>query len=187
MSNEEELSTMAQRGVDTAKELSSSAFEKATRAAQASQGYFDHFCQQSKKLGGHSCATTKHYWNNVPLLRWSVYIFAAFLAIPLALFIGWIVITLGFVSTIAGTGVVVSEGFFGFCGLAVFLPTAGFFAFVAFIIACFAVLTWGGLQGTNIILSKLGIIDRKDLMEYSKQKAASAKGTLQSDYQQHSR
>ena len=143
---EEELSTMAQRGVDTAKELQSTAYEKATRAVQASQGFVNQACQQSRQIGDQACSTTKHYWNNVPLFRWATYALGALLAIPLALFIGWIVI----VSTIA------------------LLPAAGFFTFLAIIVAFIAFLAWGGLRGANVILSKLGVTNKKNLSEYSK-------------------
>jgi hypothetical protein len=168
----------AQRGVDTAKELSSKTHEQASRAVHTSQGYIGQACSFSRQMGNQACETTKQYWNNFPLLRWTTYILATFVAIPLAVFLGWLIFTLGFVSTIAGTGIVVTEGFFGFCGLALFLPAAGFFTVIALIMASFVSLGWGGIN----ILSKWGVIDKENFMEYEKQRGITARGARQSDY-----
>jgi len=183
MSTTEELKTSAgnyaQRGVDTAKDMSSTAYEKAAQAARASQGYYDALCQQSKQVNSQLCDTTKHYWSNFPPLRWFVYTLTAFNAIPLAILIGWAIITFGFVFGIAGVGVMIAEGFFGFFGLAAFLPVAAFLTFIAILLAGFATFAWGGVNTANIVLSKLGLVDRKKAeqhMEHVKQRATGGKG-----------
>jgi ABC-type multidrug transport system permease subunit len=171
MSTTDELtlsaSEYAQRGVDKAKDMSSTAYEKAAQAARASQGYYDALLQQSQQVNAQVCDTTKHYWSNFPPLRWFVYTLTAFNAIPLAFLIGWAIVTFGFVFAIAGIGVLIAEGVFGFFGLAAFLPVAATLTFFAILLAGFATFAWGGVNTANIVLSKLGLVDEKKLSEHT--------------------
>ncbi|CAG8470823.1 8554_t:CDS:1 [Funneliformis caledonium] len=168
------------------KDLSSLTYEKVSRAIQTTQGLYDDVCQYGRQVGDQAYQTTRYYWDNFPPLRWLVYTFIVFVLPPLIIFAGWMVLTFGFVSAIAGAGVVVSQGFLTTCGFFVFLPTAGFLIFVAFMMACFAVFTWGGIQTANAALSKFGLIRRGNFMEFAKQRAISGRGARQSDYE-HSR
>jgi len=159
MSTREDLSATAtrhtQRGVDSAKEFSNSAYEKA-------QGLYGQLFQQSKEVNAQVRDTTKHYWSEYPPLRWLIYTLSAFNAVPLALLIGWAVITFGIVFFIAAIGVIIVEGIFGFFGFATFLPFAAFFSFLALIVVGLATFAWGGVY----VLSRCGLVDKQKLSDY---------------------
>ncbi|CAI2175980.1 2279_t:CDS:1 [Funneliformis geosporum] len=172
--------------VSFVKDISSLTYEKASRAIQTSHGIYDQLYRHGQQAGDRAYQMTKYYWINFPPLRWLAYTFVVFILPPAIVFVGWMVLSFGFVSAIAGTGVILSQGFLTTCGLFVFLPTASFLTIVAFMVACFAVFTWGGIQTVNATLSKFGLIRRGNFMEFSKQSAISGRGARQSDYN-HSR
>jgi hypothetical protein len=124
-----------QRAMDSGKDLSSAAFEKAHQVSEVSRGLFD----QSSGYVQATCAqlrdTTKHCWHKFPPFRWATYTLTAFNAIPIAILIFWAIVIFGFVS----------------------LPVVGVFLFVAFIVAGCALLAWGGFQASVAVLTKLGL------------------------------
>src|SRR5256885_1351914 len=147
MSTTETATNYAQRGVDTAKDVTS-------RATKASQDYLDQLYQYIQQTSDQLSGTTKYYWDGFPPLRWLAYTMAAFNAVPIAVFLAWAIFTFGIVATIAGIGIFVVEGFFGFWGLAAFLIVAGFLTFIALVLVGFATFAWGGVKATDAALSK---------------------------------
>ena len=69
MSTREDLNATAthytRHGVDSAKEMSNSAYEKA-------QGFYGQLAQQGKEVNAQVYDKTKHYWSEYPPLRWSL-------------------------------------------------------------------------------------------------------------------
>ncbi|CAG8793165.1 hypothetical protein C2G38_2129777 [Gigaspora rosea] len=162
---------------DTAKDYGTKAYETTTRIGYR---YWEITRRYIEPVSQPMINSVKYLWVNFPPARWLMYVLCMFNSIPIALFIAWAVVTFGFVSALAGVGVVIAEGFFMFLGLAVFLPVAGFMLLVAFITACFATLGWAGFETASFGLSRLGLVNNRNLLGYGQAKAISSRGAFDS-------
>ncbi|CAG8685671.1 12700_t:CDS:1, partial [Racocetra fulgida] len=167
--------TSGSQFTDTAKDYGSKAYETATRIGYSYWEISRHYIGPVLQPMINS---TKYLWANLPPVRWLVYTVGAFNCIPIALFVAWVVLTFGFVSALAGVGIVIAQGFFTFLGLTVFLPVAGILITIAFVGACFATLAWAGFETASFGLSRLGLVNNRNLLGYDQVKAISSRGAV---------
>jgi len=125
-----------QRAMDSGKDLSSAAYDKAYQASETSRGLFNQTSHYVQATASQLTDTTKHCWHEFPPIRWATYTFGAFNAIPIAILVFWLIVILGFVS----------------------LPVVSVVVFIAFILAGCALFVWGGFHAGIIILTKLGFM-----------------------------
>ncbi|CAH1758674.1 10514_t:CDS:1 [Entrophospora sp. SA101] len=112
----------------------------------------------------------KYLWGNFPPIRWLLYTLLIFNSIPLIIFVGWFILTLGFVIALAGVGILCAQGFFTFLGLVVFVPIAIVLMVVAFVGASIATFGWAGLNTGTFVLSNIGIVGDQHTLGHGKQK-----------------
>ncbi|CAG8796230.1 20528_t:CDS:1, partial [Dentiscutata erythropus] len=160
---------------DTAKDYGTKAYETATRIGYS---YWERGSHYIGPILQPMINSVKYLWANFPPVRWLTYTLCAFNSIPLALFVAWAVLTFGFVSALAGVGIVVAQGFFTFVGLAIFLPVAGVMLLIAFIAASFATLAWAGYETASFGLHRLGFVNDRNLIGYGQAKAIGNRGVL---------
>lgn len=143
---------MAQETFDSAKDVGTSAYETASRIRHGyTRSLKSYFGEPIRNL---SC----YLWENLPPFRWLTYTLVALNSIPLVMFLGWGILSFGFVTALAGIGIVISQGFFIFLGLSIFIPVSSFLLVVAGIGATIAAGLWFGLRASNYGLAQLGFM-----------------------------
>ncbi|RHZ83243.1 hypothetical protein Glove_99g317 [Diversispora epigaea] len=100
-------------------------------------------------------------WNNFPPFRWFVYFAMIFNAIPLTIFFAWGIFTLAIILSIAGGGIIITEGFFFLLGLSIFLPVAFVLSFISFGFALFLTLAWFGFKAGNTVSRSIGLTSKE--------------------------
>ncbi|CAG8668527.1 13070_t:CDS:2 [Cetraspora pellucida] len=105
--------------------------------------------------------TIKSFWVNFPPFRWFIYIILSLNAIPLTIFAGWVLLTVAFVLSLAGVGIVVSQGLFTIVGLIVFLPVVAILVLVAFVCVTFMTLAWFGFKISGSVQNAIGITSQE--------------------------
>ncbi|RHZ80328.1 hypothetical protein Glove_137g123 [Diversispora epigaea] len=146
------LSQMTRGTFDSAKDVGTSAYETASRIRH---GYMQTL---NSYIGQPTRKYTNYLWENFPPVRWLIYSLCALNSIPLAVFIGWSILTFGVVTALAGVGIAVSQGFFIFLGFAVFVPVSFCLLCLAGIGATIATGLWASFGAANFGLVQLGFV-----------------------------
>ncbi|CAG8444033.1 6158_t:CDS:1 [Acaulospora colombiana] len=163
----------AQEGLETAKDYGTQAYETASRI---SHGYMESLRSYINPLLQPASNMATYLWKNLPPLRWFAYALGLFNCIPLAIFLGWIILTLGFVSSLAGVGIVIAQGFFTFLGFIIFLPVACVLLIIAAIGAIAATSAWLGFEAANFGLVQLGVVKSRNAIGYTQARAITGTG-----------
>jgi len=172
-SGEGSFSRTAQDTFDSAKDYGTQAFEAASRIShgymQSLRSYIDPLLQPVLNM-------VTYLWKNLPPLRWFVYALVIFNFIPLAVFLGWGILTFGFVSALSGVGIVIAQGFFTFLGFIIFLPVACVLLIIAAIGAIVSTCAWLGFEAANFGLVQLGVVRSKNAIGYHQARGITGAG-----------
>ncbi|CAH1760884.1 23268_t:CDS:1 [Entrophospora sp. SA101] len=134
------------------------------------EGYFKMVRDYIRPIGDPTYEAIKYLWGNFPPARWLIYALLTFNSIPLMIFVGWFILTLGFVFALAGVGILCANGFFTFLGLVVFVPVAIVLIIVAFVGASIATFGWAGLNTGTYVLSNIGTVGDQHTLNRGKRR-----------------
>ncbi|CAG8455877.1 18157_t:CDS:2 [Acaulospora morrowiae] len=173
MSNNGRQGSFGQETINVAKDFTTQAYE---RASSISHGYVQSLRSYVDPLLQPVLNMSVYLWKNLPPLRWFAYALGIFNCIPIAIFLGWSILTFGFVSALAGVGIVIAQGFFTFLGAIVFLPVACVLVIIAAIGAIISTCAWLGFEATNFGLVQLGVVRSKNALGFGQARAITGSG-----------